>query len=179
MSFYTKYDTHQETINIAKFLNANKELLHIYKIQELIGVHSHMLGAVMSGKCKSIRNESLIKLLPILERVGFRRLNCGFTIDEVVWIMCMYFRVDRFKICNRSRNGEIIKMRQLTTYFIIKKVTNNYNEIGEYLTGLKKKGKGFDYSTIAHSYKTILGLIKVDCNFARKVKEIEDKYFTS
>lgn len=77
------------------------------------------------------------------------------TIDKIINTVCLYYRIDREKLLENSRQREIVEKRQIAMYLCRLLTVYPSSTIGVNLGGK-------NHATVLHAVKNIRNLIKTD-----------------
>lgn len=182
---FVGFDTVGQSKIIADFLNKNKELLKINAIERRANLGQHTLTKLISGESKTIHPNSAYEVLSILKRMRFEmpkelddddfnipvegftcELAPVITIERIQKIVCKYYNIPITLLSEETRDGDVVKCRQIIWYFskILLGITSRIN--GEF-TGNKK------HCTVLYAIKTVNNLIDTDKKYAVEIDELE------
>ena len=176
-------DNYEITQAIREFLIEKGDLVSKQYISKSIGMVRNYLGMGKSNEIKSISEDSLSKLLPLLRSIGFtynkenipiesfsnsttEKTISELTIDEIFDITLKYFNVPRVMAESKTRKREIVQVRQVAM-----KLSKDNTRSSLATIGMNIGDK--DHSTVLHACKTIGNLLETDKRFKIQYQEIE------
>jgi chromosomal replication initiation ATPase DnaA len=91
------------------------------------------------------------------------------TADYVINNIARHSGIDRDVMLSSTRDGDIVKFRQIAQFYIKTLMPLSNRQVGE-LTG------GKDHATVMHSCKTVKNLVETDKEYRKEMIEIDLKY---
>jgi chromosomal replication initiation ATPase DnaA len=112
-----KYNTIEQTRFIYSFLFERKEILSVRAIEKVTGLFRHELSDLLYNATISLNPESIKKLIPVLETVGFKMPVLSFTIEEIQRKICELSGLSLFVLKSKTTKRDIVENRQIAIYF--------------------------------------------------------------
>lgn len=186
---FTSWDTEWETNLIVDFLKTNRSIIRLWNIEKLAELPENSLDNLLRNNYKSIKQEKIDKLLPVLGMIGFKlkprpnddffyvpieKFKCelapAITIEKIQKIVCKYYNVSVELLSTDTRKGEVVKCRQIIWHFakIYLRFSSSVNGLN---TGLRK------YSDVLHGLKIVSQQIETNKKYALEIDEL-DKQIT-
>jgi hypothetical protein len=193
---FKSWDSEWETKLIVDFLNTNRSIILLSRIESLAGISNKTLYHLLKHNFKTIHPETIKKLLPVLEMVGFKlkprlddddfnvpieEFKCELNSDEILdtdpqvdvnkiiyisKVVCSYFNVHYYMFQSVTRKREIVQARQIAIWFSKRLTKSSLATIG-----LQIGNK--DHTTVLYACKTVNNLIETDKRFALQIYEID------
>jgi hypothetical protein len=122
-----KYNTIEQTRFIRSFLFERKGILSIMAIGKISGLFKNELSDILYGETVSLNPESIQKLIPVLETVGFKMPVLSLTIEEIQRKICELSGLSLFVLKSKTTKRNVIEKRQIAIY-LCKILTNEKNK---------------------------------------------------
>ena len=165
---FNGFDTLYESKIIACFLNANSDLLKIQRIEKASGLSKDSLRPLMSGKTKTMHPDSIVSIIPVLNRLGFEMPPKQITLDVIQNMVTRFYGISIENIQSELSPREISKTRQVCMFFSVEMTKNNYEAIGYFFGGR-------DHSSVSYSIKTVNDLIETDKKFRLQINYLRKR----
>lgn len=107
--------------------------------------------------------------LDLVKRIIARAINMEkrtATFDEIMQVMCEYFKVSQREVVSKSRKQALVQCRQVSMYMVHKLTAMSYAEIG-------RRFGGRDHTTVIHACLKISKHIAAAGEYRREIEEIE------
>lgn len=149
------------TEEIVTALRASKANLTIFK-NKFLAVSEDTDMFIVSDNVSA----TLLKIENILNKMP--KSTGGITIDDVISIICSYFRSTEEEVIKRARKREHVVARQFIMYYCRREINPAYTttEIGKRLNDL-------DHSTVIYGTKQIENYLETDERKRKDLAEIK------
>ena len=108
--------------------------------------------------------------LDLAQRIVRKAVRCAevkpITVTDIIEKVCTYYKVDTSTIHTKTRNREVVQVRQVAMYLAKKHTDTSSSKIGK-LIGNK------DHATVLHACKIVKDQVEVDKSFKQEIESIE------
>jgi hypothetical protein len=125
-----KYHTLEQSAYIRSFLFARKDIFRITAIEKISGLFKNELSDLLYGETVSLNPESIKKLIPVLETVGFEFPVLSLTIEEIQHKICKLAKLSLYALKSKTRKRDIVEERQIAIYLCSILTKERYGIIG-------------------------------------------------
>jgi len=164
------YNTKEQSQFIKNWLCENKDVISARSIGLRAGVEKDALNSLLCGKQRTISQDYINKLLPVLYKFGFNfpdyLLDFETIICEEVSLL-LNETVKPFSLYTKSRKKQIVYARNLSMLFRNKILKNSLAKASEYYNK--------DHTTLLNSRKVTQNLLETDANFRQMIVRIEGR----
>lgn len=110
------------------------------------------------------------KYLPLAEATAARALNLT-PVHDVIWLICVRFRVDREELLSKERTQPLALIRQIAMYVARRATGRSYPVLGREFGG-RDHARGRDHTTIMSACRRVEELMAKDQNLRETVEAL-------
>lgn len=136
-------------------------------VRDLEGALNRFIMYCVSMEIPFTVENALIALEPLIPQ-NQKSFSKSSEIDNLIDVLCSYYRITKDDICSNSRKQTVAYARQMAIYLIRTKYNVQFKEIGSVFGGR-------DHATIMYSFEKMEGLLKDDAMVRLDLENINKK----